>query len=205
MLTTLDVGRFPEECLYGPAGRQIDLAEVVLEKQFEFGRMIRAGRISVRVDNLADFSFGFAMANPHLSRQELYAAWDDPYTFVWFVAGWGPDRDRYIANAVRKMRGKFFNEGQDTLPLRRWLDANPSGPNPFPEPVVQSANDDGSFPWGTFPWGGAVTRRYLGVDLDGADSTFAQEEDHGTTGSLLEELGMAMDRVDQLAGLPKAA
>lgn len=43
--------------------------------------------------------------------------WDEPKRYIDFVGGWGPDRDMFIANAVRKMRA-MLREERETLFMR---------------------------------------------------------------------------------------
>ena len=97
-------------------------------------------------------SFGFAMMQPltePIVNEFPDDIWDKPEEFVWFVGGWGPYRDRYIANAVRKMRA-MLREELPTLTLRI-----SESPVRFQD-IVDSVNDDGTFSWGDFPWGGAT-------------------------------------------------
>jgi hypothetical protein len=81
------------------------------------------------------------------------------------VGGWGPEADRYIANAVRKLRLTRF--GMDTLSLTG-VDT---------EEVVESVDDEGRFPWGDFPYGGAVRLTMGTVRPWVAASAFKQDED----------------------------
>jgi len=92
-------------------------------------------------------SIGIALAKP-VSGQLCEWSWDNPYDFTWFVAGWGPEARRFIANAVRKLR-PMLRERMDTLQLRIHR------PDAFRN-AVKSANTKGNFPWGDYPWGGAT-------------------------------------------------
>lgn len=77
-------------------------------------------------------SFGYAIAiNPN------YDNWDDPSEFVTIVGGWGEDKDRYIANAVRKMRASL-RESLDSLMIDAYDGAQ------FIDPV-ESQEEDGTF------------------------------------------------------------
>ncbi len=130
-------------------------------------------------------SFGFAMASPQTSCSTFHESWDDPSKLVWFVGGWGPNRDRYIANAARKLRAL-------ARPMRRtcWestLEIRMSNPDHFQE-VVETQNNDGTFSWGDFPYGGAASLRLGNLWLAGACSAFSQVEDQIVTSLILGNL-----------------
>ena len=140
-------------------------------------------------------SFGFAMEAPRLIKDGFgRVEWNDPEKFVWFVGGWGPDRDRFIANAVRKMRpllrsfldktwdGPAFMAAPSTLAIRMEI------PDYFCS-KVRSRNQDGTFSWGDFPYGGAVSvpmGRYL---FNGAVSCMTEIEDDLIARLILGGLG----------------
>lgn len=159
----LDVSRLPANALYGPDGNQIDLASIVTRLRpavYEMGRRELIKPVK---------SFGFAMAHP-LGTENV--DWKNPYEFIWFVAGWGKDGERYIANAVRKLRATL-RTGKATLVLRE------EGGKAFKK-RVKSAEPDGSFKWGDFPWGGAVLTGVGGIVLPSAVSCLLEVEDHAT-------------------------
>lgn len=136
-------------------------------------------------------SFGFAMTQPVIEEEEVHDNWDHPEQFVWFAGGWGPDRDRYIANAVRKLR-PLIREGQDsTLEMRyRWRDQF--------EGTVDSVDQNGDYPWGDFPWGGAVRIDVSFLVLRGAVSCYKEMEDDGVAYLILRLLGQHIALGDEL-------
>ena len=160
----LDVSRLPQEAFVGEGSARMRLESIPARLSGVVDDMARAGLIK------ANMSFGCAFAKP---AEELswvgYEDWNDPYSFVWFVAGWGPDRDRYIANAVRKLRASL-REDKDTLTLRIKC------PGAFVD-VVNSVDEDGSFPWGDFPWGGATFVHVGDIVIPTAVSCLREVED----------------------------
>lgn len=88
-------------------------------------------------------SFGFAMAEP--DRGYRNQTWDDPSQLVWMTAGWGPEKDRYVANAARKLRVASRLK-IDSIEVRELDIKTP----------VESQEPDGTYAWGDFPYGGAV-------------------------------------------------
>lgn len=132
-------------------------------------------RLRYNIEQLADSklikynrSFGFAASYPVMPGF-TWDNWDDPHDFVWFVCGWGPEGDRYIANAVRKLR-PALRHGKDTMELRL------TQPNAF-ERTVESQEADGSFAWGDFPWGGACLVNFGGVIYPMSVSCLREVED----------------------------
>lgn len=122
-------------------------------------------------------SLGFAMAEPTWYTNYNPNNWDDYMRFVWFVGGWGQDRDMFIANAVRKLRPMLRTQ-TDTLMIRhfRYL-------QDFVDPVDQ-IDADGNFPWGDFPWGGAVSLLMGGFYFGGAVSCFDDDVDDNIVATL---------------------
>ena len=94
---------------------------------------------------------------------------DEPEKFVWFVGGWGPRREKYIANAVRTIRPLLCVDRWSTLDMRF------SDPDSFKE-EVESQNAEGYFPWGDFPYGGAVDVQMGPLFLTGAVSCLTEIE-----------------------------
>jgi hypothetical protein len=123
----LDVTRLPRHSLYRGS---LNLASVVLDMRSSIEDWVNSGLVK------PNDSFGFAMANP-----DKASSWDDPYAFVDFVVGWGPHADRYIANAVRKLRAAL-RTNLDTLLIRI------NNPGHFRD-IVESQQANGSFAWGT--------------------------------------------------------
>lgn len=122
-------------------------------------------------------SYGFALSVPipHGGAGWQPNDWDEPNKFVAFVGGRGIDRDRYAANAVRKLRpwirqASKGGEFDSTLSMRLFA------PELF-EQGVESQNADGTFPWGDYPWGGAAVISFPEFALAGAISGFSEIED----------------------------
>lgn len=144
-IETLDVSLLPTECMFEGETGFIDLAVIPMKMRGAVESLASSGMIK------ANDSFGCAVGRIGHTRTTNF--WDDPFEFVMFVEGWGPERDRYIANAVRKMRAGL-REGMDTLLMR--TDAIREGiPRSLHfRDIVESKEKDGSFKWGDFPWGG---------------------------------------------------
>lgn len=175
----LDVTSLPREATYGPPGNQTNLAALVARSRaaiYELGR----GKLVKPVR-----SFGFAMAQPVIPST---LNWKDPNEFIWFVFGWGPVGDRYVANAVRKLRA-VLRTGQDTLTLRT------SGGELFKRRVA-TQEVDGSFRWGDFPWGGGVLTTVGDHVFAGAVSCFLEVEDHAVAHLLTATVGGMMMQLD---------
>ena len=182
----LDVSSMPFDQVYTcQDGSEINLGEFLDSHYDAIQALAAAGLIK------ANESFGFAMLRPTLVEDYIATnSWDKPEEFVWFVGGWGPDRDRYIANAIRKLRPLFrltlsALEGDQlftTLDIRFWR------PSYF-EDVVEQMNDDGTFPWGDFPWGGAVSESFGEMWLIGAVSCLTEIEDDFIAKLILGGLG----------------
>lgn len=187
---TLDVSVLPTVQAYiSPGGNGLDVV-AFLEEQVRpvISLLMTNGQIR-DVD-----SFGFAMAMP-LHRSMVtdmpavlsFGGWDDPEELTWLTWGWGPNRDRYVANAVRKMRYSA-----------RTLDdsiVTQEDPGSIDTPV-DSAAEDGSFPWGDFPWGGAAYVDVEEMAFLGASSALTQREDHHVTVLILSLLANAFHKLD---------
>ncbi len=171
----LDVSSLPRVAFYGSGDEEIELATIVLELGDTILLWERTSMI------IANDSFGFAMANPFVDVSLL---WDDPYKFTWFTSGWGPDADRYIANAVRKLRAAL-RLGRDTLDLRI------TDPNAFID-IVDEQEPDGSFEWGDFPWGGATFVRVGDLVLPSAVSCLNEVEDDVVAKTISGHVGAKM-------------
>lgn len=156
----LDVSRLPRHADYGPTGDQVDMADVVLRSRTALTAL--KNRLLLKRND----SFGFAAALP---GEQGNHSWKDPYHFTWFVVGWGPQGDKYIANAVRKLRPVLRTE-MSTLELRVR--------NKGFKKRVDSQESDGSFKWGDFPWGGGVLVPVANLVIPCAVSCFAEVEDH---------------------------
>lgn len=129
-------------------------------------------------------NFGFAMVDPFRDLDEI--DWDDPIDLAWFVGGWGPDMDMFIANAVRKLRPAVRNEC-DTLYLKH-CDGNDF------QDVVDSVDVEGRFPWGDFPHGGAVQLLMGHSTLLGAVSVYKEDEDCAAVAPFLGHIGLHLHR-----------
>jgi hypothetical protein len=189
--TLLDVSKLPFERVYTcEDGSRINLS-TLLDSHYDAIQALAAAELIK-----ANESFGFAMAEPMWDEdletlQARDAFWDYPEHFVWFVGGWGPNRDRYIANAVRKMRALLrpvINgyDGMNTM-FESTLDIRIS-PSFFSD-TVDSQNDDGTFPWGDFPWGGAAFVRMGGLTMAGAVSCLSEIEDDMVARLILGGIG----------------
>ena len=172
MTTNLDVSQLP-----------FDTKISFTETDYNMRKYITAWRpiLSAMMDNgvlKQNKSFGFAMMPPmwHDERNEREPwtyKWDNPYEYTWFVGGWGPDRDRYIANAVRKIRPLLRLDMYDsTLEM-----VDLAQPEQMFQDVVGQTDDNGNFPLGDFPHGGAVEIRRKSLTLVVACSAYTAEQD----------------------------
>ncbi len=174
---TLDVSRFSRSAYWG--GSNFDLASLVMDSRVSIETMMASGLIR------RSHSFGYAAANPVFQHfTDPRDVWDNPYNLVWFVAGWGPEADRLIANAVRKLR-PAVRAMKDTLDIitTKWEGYLTLDTSAFLN-VVESVEPDGSFAWGDFPYGGAVHVRVDGRPFIGAVSALNQVHDDGIAGLL---------------------
>jgi hypothetical protein len=182
-LAPLDVRELPRTALYGPEGGEVDLASDVRGMRYTVQGWVR--REVVRRTG----SFGFAAAYPG-SDPLISAAqgvWNNPYRFVWFVVGWGPDGDHYIANAVRMLR-PTLRTGRDTLALRL------SSPDQFWNTVAPEV--EGMHPWGDLPQGGATVVRVGNTIIPCAVSGFREVENDFVSRSIGAYIGATMLKVD---------
>lgn len=182
-MTTLDVTALPSEQVYECTdGTSINMYDFLRELEPVLNVMGTAGIIA-ETENF-DYSFGFAMAEPIIDPIDDFRIdyWDDPYKFAWFVGGWGDEKDRLIANAVRKLRPLLRRQDEwSTLDMRFF-----SEEKPFMN-TVNSRDDDGNYPWGDFPWGGASVRQFGRLHVIGACSGFSEIEDDMVTNLILTE------------------
>ena len=134
-------------------------------------------------------SFGMAMAKI-MTDGEYYAdCWDNPYELIWFAAGWGPEAERYMANAIRKMRASA-REGVDSLDLLEHK------PRLFRD-EVGSERGDREHQWGDFPWGGAAYTNFGDKRLLTAVSCLKQQEDHWVALMLGGFMATQMHKADE--------
>lgn len=172
----LDVSTMPFKRTYVCAdGTEINLPLIILSHTHVLTAMAEAGLIK-RND-----SMGFAMLEPLTDPVDTWGDdyWDHPEEFVWFVGGWGPDRDQLIANAVRKLRPMLrVTLNSDYEAPVSTLDIRIEDDDEYFEDIVDSKDADGNYPWGDFPWGGAVGLTY-GEEfaLIGAVSGYSEIED----------------------------
>lgn len=169
----LDVSTLPFDQVYVcEDGSRINLRDFLDRHRVIVEALAAAGLVK------SNESFGFAMTQPFpkvIGEDDEYS-WDEPSEFVWFVGGWGPDRDRYIANAIRKLRPLLRNGASYDDPLFSTLDIRFYQSDFFAD-RVDSQDDDGNFPWGDFPWGGAVLISFDETALVGAVSGLSEIED----------------------------
>lgn len=173
MVKLLDVSSLPGGRVYETkGGHNVDLGEI-FDDQLRpvIKHMMTVGLVTETE------SFGFAMAEPNHTQ-----AWDDSSQLIWMTAGWGSDKDRYVANAARKMR-VASRLGDNSIGVQRHGTNTP----------VQSQEPDGTFAWGDFPYGGAVwseNRFISGVTLLGAVSALTQQEDDAVASMILQVFGL---------------
>jgi hypothetical protein len=169
----VDVEKLPFEQSYASKnGNIINMRELLDGLRAPINILGTTGNIG-QVDSL-----GFAMAEPMCyTCYDLDKYWDDYMQYVWFVGGWGPDRNMFIANAVRKMR-PMLREQTDTLTMRHDKHAHS-----FMNPVDQ-VDADARFPWGDFPWGGAVSLFMGGMFFEAAVSCFDDDVDDDIVATL---------------------
>jgi len=162
----LDVTTMPSRQTYAcKDGTEIDLRELLEGHWDGVQSLASSGLIK------PNESFGFAMMAPAIDPGPApEGLWDKPEEFVWFVGGWGPQRDRYIANAIRKIRPLVRTGYGSSLEMRFYAQG-------LFEDKVESSDADGSYPWGDFPWGGAVEAMYGNLSLTGAVSCLTEIED----------------------------
>lgn len=182
LVQTMDMSTFPREQTYVcDDGETVYMRDLLLSHKSVLDTMAEIGLIK------ENDSFGFAMLEPMAGDVDWPVEhWDQPEQYVWFAGGWGPDRERYIANAVRKLRPLVRQVDGDIEELGT-LGMRVNGSDDFFRDVVESQEPDGSFAWGDFPWGGATLVPYgndvgtNGLILAGACSAFTEIEDDTVT------------------------
>jgi hypothetical protein len=180
---TLDVASLPGSAVFTNEAGSIDFGELLMEKLEPLIITMEACGIIKKTEN-----FGFAMAKPGIDL--IDNPWDDPTRLVWMTIGWGPDQERYIANAVRKMR----------YSARTTFDSIECDVLDFNTPV-NSVEDDGTYLWGDFPWGGAAWYGDLnnGLLLLGGVSGYTQQQDHIVAQLILSTFDLAIFELNQAA------
>jgi hypothetical protein len=176
----LNVSSLPREALYGPEGSQVDLASIVTGLRPIIDHMATDHIVKEHA------SFGFALAHYHFTH------WDDPQQFTWLVVGWGSDGDRYIANALCKLRATL-REHCDTLSIRQQY---PSLRHFRDVIETQKRDEDGLFAWGDFPWGGATLVHSGDFILPCAVSCLKEVEDDAVAKMIGGFIGAAMLKLD---------
>ena len=186
----LDVSTLPfDQVLTCNDGSVINLREYLAGYK-EVAQIMATNKLITSID-----SFGFALAQVLVDDFDTDDEdfWDKPEEFVFFVGGWGPHRNKYIANAVRKQR-PLLRYGQfDDEPLARSSWELCLYEPEFFRDEVKSVNDDGTFPWGDFPKGGAIVSPFDGFWLLAATSCFTQIEDHGFSELVVSGLGQLIE------------
>jgi hypothetical protein len=196
----LSVGKLPATQTYTcKDGTVIDMGDVINGIKPLIRTMSGTGLID---DNK---SFGFAMMPPVFEDDDPDddPDWDDPLELVWFTGGWGADRFRYIANAVRKLRPLARDGEQEMLCHWSTLDIVFDPASKVFQNPVPSQTDEGLYPWGDFPHGGAVVMQFGPLTLTGACSAFHQIDDDTVTRVILGTVGKRIVIGDGL--LPVAA
>lgn len=183
----LDVSTYPTTAPYGEGELQLNLAAIPRRMRTGFDELVKAGLIK------PNDSFGCAVARPCRDGDDTFQVWDadDPSDFLWFVTGWGPNRDMYVANAIRKLRPSL-REGQDTLLMRCDPETYVSGE----AASVKSVDADGNFPWGDFFWGGAVFVHVGGLCIPVAVSCLYEVEDDAIAKLIGGSVGAEMLKID---------
>lgn len=165
MTSFLDVTRLPVSFVLADG---TDVADIIAGIRPAMEQLMKAGLLKTTD------SFGFAMIDPSLLlNHDEQDYWRDPYAYICFVGGWGPDRDMFVANAVRKLL-PHARTGIDTLSLRLW---SARGENIQFQNVVESVDAEGNFPLGDFPRGGSVDFWLGGHPYNGAVSCYKETED----------------------------
>jgi hypothetical protein len=185
MVLLLDVSSLPGGKVYTDnRGKEVDFGDI-FDDQLRpvIKHMMTIGLIKETE------SFGFAMAEPdtpYISRK-----WNDPHELVWMTAGWGPKKDLYVANAVRKLR-LAARVGGDSIGVHaRDIDT-----------PVKSQEPDGTFAWGDFPHGGAVldSNPFIsGVVLLGAVSALTAQEDDAIASMILQVFGLEIYKANRVS------
>lgn len=168
----LDLTALPTEWVYVCGdGTQIEMSYLLAAHGEAIAAMEATGLLEI------NGSYGFALSVPigHGATGWEASDWDNPEKFIAYVGGRGRERDRYAANAVRKLRPWIRQaaagcEFDSTLSMRQFA------PELF-EQGVDSQNADGTFSWGDYPWGGAVVVSFRGFALAGAVSGFSEIQD----------------------------
>lgn len=127
-------------------------------------------------------SFGFVAAKPR-AMVDWAEAWDDFDELIWFGIGWGPEAQRYMRNAARKIRASA-RIGRPTLYLvenkfKLWA-------NPIDGDCEDYHSD--------FPWGGAAAVRKR--QLTGT-SALTQEQDDAVShmgGAFLDNILLTISK-----------
>jgi hypothetical protein len=107
-----------------------------------------------------------------------------------FIGGWGPEQDRFSANAVRKIRALLrwyhefgvqpqFMSTMDMFVANKRYEQESQGEYEFNmfQDIVPSVDEAGYFPWGDFPYGGAALVQVGNFWTIVAVSALNQEED----------------------------
>jgi hypothetical protein len=187
-MRTLDLSLLPSHVTGQRTGGEFDFRKIVNDLQPAIQTMASGGLIE------PNSSFGFAMAVPGLqeSWQEHYQQiWDDPYSLIGLICGWGDEWTRYAANAVGKIRASA-RLGQNSLQIRL------QHPDLFTD-VVEPEGKGPIYPWGDFPHGGAIYVDVGKYRLLGAVSCLNQVEDQGVAALLLSLIGLKMLQLDAAA------
>jgi len=184
MVELLDVSGLPGGQVYKTRnGGEVNFGNV-----FDQLRLVIEQMMTLKLIKKTE-SFGFAMSKP--DHVESIQDWDDPSQLVWMTAGWGPDKDRYVANAARKLR-LADRLGFDSIGVRESYIDTP----------VDSQEPDGTYAWGDFPYGGAVWHAHphiAGVSLLAAVSALTQQEDDMVTSMILQVFGLEIYKANHIS------
>lgn len=183
----LDLTELPTEWAYPCAdGTLIEMSYLLAAHGEAIATMQATGLIESKG------SYGFALTIPiaHSSKGWGVSDWDDPEKYIAYVGGRGLERDRYAANAVRKLR-PWLRQAAEGHEFDSTLNMRQFAPELF-QHGVESQSADGVFPWGDYPWGGAAVVSFPGFALAGAVSGFSEVQDDTVArvilGSLAEQI-----------------
>lgn len=199
-----DVGALPTFQSYGTTTP----SDVAIVFQQIMRQTINAGIIEDRYEERSRHTFGYALGVPFHDGEARNPSkhWNEPGKFVWLVGGWGHHKNRYIANAVRKLRA-VTRLGQDTLPLaldpelrkHNFVGAITEAEIEHEKDLVNTDPTHTEFRWGDFTFGGGVILTKGGIIQTGAGSGDTQQNDDDimkrAIGTLLDAL-IDIDRKD---------
>ncbi len=168
----LDVSALPTDWSYDCA----DGSVVGMDYMFPvYGDTLAQMEASGLITSSGSYGFALSVPLPHDGAGWQPNDWNEPNKFVAFVGGRGPERNRYVANAIRKLR-PWLRQAIEGGEFDSTLNMRLFAPELFQD-GVESQDTDGTFPWGDYPWGGATVISFPEFALAGAISGFSEIED----------------------------